>query len=114
MITIIAGSRNITNYKVLKETVQEVSWDITKIISGGAKGVDQLGIQHAFKNKIPFKVINADWNKYGRSAGPKRNIKMANEADALIALWDGKSKGTKHMIDVARENGLKTFIKMVN
>lgn len=113
MKTIIAGSRNCTDYFQLIEAVAECSWEITSVVSGMARGVDTLGIMYAHNNSLPLHKYPADWNKYGKSAGPKRNIQMVENAEALIALWDGESKGTKHMIDIATSKGLKVYVHLI-
>lgn len=102
MRTIIAGSRNITDYKYLYNIMESINigW-ITVIISGGAKGVDSLGIRYAKDNRLPYEIYTPDWNKYGKKAGIIRNCEMGDVADALIAIWDGESRGTKHMINYA-------------
>jgi len=71
----------------------------TEIISGGAPGIDRLGELYAGANRIPCKVFSADWVAYGRAAGPRRNLEMAKYGDALLAIWDGKSPGTRNMIE---------------
>ena len=76
------------------------------IISGTAHGADKLGEWYAKMRYLPVMRVGAEWAKYGRSAGYKRNQLMANHADALVAFWDGKSRGTKHMIDIAHDKGL--------
>ena len=81
-----------------------------EIVSGGAVGADKVGEEWAIKEGYQPKVFNADWNKHGRAAGILRNIEMGNYATHLIAFWDGKSKGTKHMIDYAKKKGLKVRI----
>ena len=73
---------------------------VSEIISGTAQGVDKLGEQIAQKYGIPVKRFPADWSRFGKSAGYRRNTEMANYADTLVAVWDGQSKGTKHMIDI--------------
>ena len=83
---------------------------IREIVSGTARGVDTHGEAVAAKYGIPVIKFPADWDRYGRSAGYKRNEKMAEYADALLACWDGKSKGTKHMVDLAKKHGLKVFV----
>ena len=113
MKVIIAGSREITDFKVIQEAVEKSTFKPTEIVSGGARGVDTLGEEWAYVHKVPIKKFLAQWNKYGRSAGFKRNVEMAEYADALIAVWDGKSKGTKHMIDQAKIKLLKVFIYVV-
>ncbi|MEA1980842.1 MAG: hypothetical protein U9N54_07710, partial [candidate division Zixibacteria bacterium] len=74
------------------------------------KGVDKLGEEYAEQNYIPLLKFPANWNKYGKRAGYVRNEEMANNADALIAIWDGKSKGTNHMINIAKKKGLLVAI----
>ena len=110
MKTIIAGSRNIHNYQLLLWAIKRCSWNITEVISGGAAGADKLGERYAVENNIPLTVIKAEWDKLGKKAGYIRNEKMSEMADALIALWDEKSLGTKHMINIATRKKLKMFI----
>lgn len=110
MKTIIAGSRNIDSLDIVFQAVNQSKFLISTVVSGGARGVDQLGEQWAKMNNIPVDIYLANWDKYGKSAGYKRNTIMAMNADALIAIWDGESKGTKHMIDLAEKYGLKTFV----
>lgn len=99
MRTIIAGSRGITNIEHIMRAIHDSGFEIAEIISGGARGVDTLAICYAKLSNIPFRVFPADWDKHGKSAGVIRNVTMAHNADALIAIWDGTSRGTKHMID---------------
>lgn len=110
MKLIVAGSRNFNDYKLLKEKLnfflQNVQSPI-EIVSGTAKGADMLGEQYANEMGYSVKQFPADWDKYGKSAGYRRNKTMAEYADALVAFWDGKSKGTKHMISIAEQKGLK-------
>jgi predicted Rossmann fold nucleotide-binding protein DprA/Smf involved in DNA uptake len=113
MRTIIAGSRNITSYALVCVAVRESGFNITQVVCGGARGVDLAGKMWAHTNNIPVVMFIPDWAKYGRSAGLLRNRLMANNADALIAVWDGKSPGTRHMIDTAEELKLKVYIHRV-
>jgi len=101
MQVIIAGSRTAWKYDDLIMAVQESGFDITEVVSGCAPGADRLGERFAKQYNIPVKKFPADWNKHGKSAGVLRNLEMAEYAEALIALWDGKSKGTAHMIKAA-------------
>lgn len=110
MRTIIAGSRDITDYSVLEEAIKQCGWIPTVVISGAARGADKLGEEWAAKNGVPCESCPADWAKHGKSAGYKRNQDMAEKAEALIALWDGSSRGTKHMIDIATNKKLKVFV----
>lgn len=110
MKTIVAGSRDITSLDLITTAIEAAPWKITELVSGAARGVDQLGETYAAAAGIQITKFPADWKKYGRGAGPVRNREMGNYADALIAIWDGKSKGTKSMIDIATANNLKVFV----
>ena len=110
MRVIIAGSREITDPQVLLDALQEVQWPISQVVCGMARGADELGYRWAKANNIPIAEFPADWRRYGKSAGSRRNAEMARNADALLALWDGKSRGTNHMIYVAAQNGLRVKI----
>lgn len=114
MRTIIAGSRDLWDYPCLKEAIEKCGWPITEVVCGGAAGIDTLGKRWACENKIPVTTIMANWKKHGRSAGPIRNVEMAEQADALVAVWDGESKGTKHMIETAKSKGLRVHVEMWN
>lgn len=111
MKTIIAGGRDYHNYDTLLEAIAECNWQITEVVSGGAKGVDALGEAYAVDKNLPLHIYAADWETHGRAAGPIRNRKMAENAVALIALWDGRSKGTKNMIETATKKGLLVYVK---
>jgi hypothetical protein len=78
----------------------------TLIVSGCARGVDQLGERWAELHDIPVAQYPADWRRHGNAAGPRRNAVMAQNADALVALWDGRSAGTGHMIETAFQHRL--------
>jgi len=110
MKTIIAGSRDITAYHIVLDAYAKAPFRVTEIVSGGARGVDKLGEEVAKNNYLPIKVFPANWNKYGNRAGPIRNAEMADYAEALIAVWDGKSKGTANMIQQATKKGLQVFV----
>jgi len=112
MRVIIAGSRDIIKYDDVYEAILESRWkdDITEVISGGAKGVDKLGEKFAHDNNIKLSIFYANWSKFKKMAGYIRNQEMAQNADALIAVWDMKSKGTAHMIEAAQAIDIPTFI----
>jgi hypothetical protein len=118
MRTIIAGSRTFNNYDGLILAVRSAPFVPTLIISGTANGADKLGERYAIENKLPLEKHPAMWKDekgvYRKNAGYLRNVQMAEVADALIALWDGESKGTKHMIDIARRKGLIVHIVTTN
>lgn len=122
---IIAGSRDFNDFSKLMNSCIEILAGITnknddldkiRIVSGTAKGADQLGEQYAKIAGYDVSRFPADWDGLGKRAGYVRNAEMANFAVAdgnygvLIAFWDGKSKGTKHMIDLAEKKRLEVHI----
>ena len=113
MRVIIAGSRTITDPLELEKAIKLSGFIITEVISGGASGVDKLGIDWANANGKPVKVFLPDWKTYSKAAGPIRNGIMADNADALIIVWDGKSRGSASMIEKASAKNLKMYIHLV-
>lgn len=108
---IVAGGRYFNNfYQLVGEldfllSEKEKTHEIV-IVSGKARGADTLGEDYAKLRGYAIDAHPADWDTYGKSAGYKRNVEMADNADALVAFWDGASRGTKHMIDIATNKGL--------
>ncbi len=118
MKIVIAGCRNYNNYNEAKTFIDIIINKIPnkeniKILSGGARGADALGERYAKENGFKIEYHPADWAKYGKSAGPKRNQEMAQACDIAICFWDSHSKGTKSMIDYARKYGKLVFIKYI-
>lgn len=111
MRLIVAGSRNATEADV-REAIRRCRWvDLTTcLVSGTARGADSYGERWATEKGIPIQQFPADWKRYGRGAGPRRNKVMAQNADGLIAVWDGKSRGTESMIELAVSFGLRVCI----
>jgi len=129
MKVIIAGSRHIKDYQlvsqIISNTISKHNIEVTEVVSGGAPGIDTFGEQWALENGIPVTPFEAAWddltvpnalirtNKYGKEynarAGFSRNEQMGDYGDILLAIWDGKSRGTKHMISVALERNLPTY-----
>lgn len=113
---IIAGGRHYEDYATVKAYADyklsriALIHDI-EIVSGGATGADALGERYAREKGYTVKRFSADWKTYGKAAGPRRNREMAAYADALLAFWDGSSKGTMNMIQEAEKQGLKVGIK---
>ena len=107
MKIIIAGSRNITkeDFQVAVGKSQLLK-SATTIISGTARGADQLGEEWAKEREIPIERYPADWAKYGKRAGYLRNRQMSQVSDGCLCIWDGKSPGTKLMMNISRESGL--------
>ena len=106
MKLIIAGSRTIQNYNLIKNTINSLNLNIEEIISGTANGVDKLGELYASEYSIKLVKFPADWKNFGKRAGYIRNVEMAKYGDSCIIFWDGVSNGSKHMIKIAREYNL--------
>lgn len=87
--------------------------EITTVVSGAAKGVDAMGERWADENDIEIARYPAEWKTHKRAAGPIRNRKMAENADRLIALWNGSSKGTGGMIGLAEKHGLEVYVHRI-
>ena len=98
MKVIIAGSRDIIDPGVIFPIIERSPFEIDEVVCGMARGVDRMGRRWAIENGIPIKEFPANWGEYGNAAGPIRNGEMADYADALIAIWDGQSRGTADMI----------------
>ena len=114
MRIIVAGSRNFNDYKLLQEKLDHILQNVEspEIVSGHARGTDQLGERYAVANGMVYHVFPAQWRKYGRRAGLIRNQQMADFADALIAFYpeNRESRGTADMIDKARQKGLSVRV----
>ena len=112
MKTAVIGSRTFTDFSLLEEHLTQHL--ISEIVSGGARGADTLAEEYASKKNIPLKVFKADWNKYGRAAGPIRNRDIVGYAERVVAFWDGESRGTKNAIDLAKKQGKEVSIIPIN
>lgn len=120
---IIAGSREFNDYKLLKTSIRDILKNISlesinkiKIISGTARGADQLGERFAKQFNLQVVKFPAKWDIFGKRAGYIRNEEMAKYSvkdgnyGMLVAFWDGKSRGTKHMIDLSKKHGLEVHV----
>lgn len=114
MKVIIAGSRSVQNYDIVKQAIEDSGFlpQITEVVSGTARGVDRLGERWAKENGISVRFFPANWKKYGKKAGMIRNAEMAEYADALIAIWDNESPGTANMIRTMEKLGKKFYVKI--
>ncbi|MBQ2676529.1 MAG: DUF2493 domain-containing protein [Clostridia bacterium] len=114
---VVGGCRDYNNYFVFKEFMAECLSKINSeniiILSGHCSGVDQMAEKYAQEHKLPLEIYPAEWGKYGRAAGPKRNQIMVENAEIVIAFWDRKSKGTKNLISCAEKSGKKKYIKYI-
>ena len=118
MRCIIAGSRYGVRYRDVERAVRESRWwdEIAVVLSGGAIGADRHGEQWADEHGReiePYPVSKHDWHMHGKAAGPMRNRRMAEAADACIVVWDGESRGSRSMIYKARRVGLRVYVHPV-
>lgn len=119
MKVIVAGSRRLNTDKELVWLVADAMWrsgfirTLKEVVSGGARGIDLAGENFAQSYNVPIKRFPADWDKHGKAAGPIRNAEMADYADALVLIWDGRSKGSANMRSLAHKKGLMVFEYLV-
>lgn len=112
---IIAGSRSFSNYELLRNHClfllqEKMRTHRVIIVSGHAHGADTLGERFAKEQGLTVELHPAKWKALGKAACIIRNAEMARASDALIAFWDGKSRGTAHMINFARRRGLEVSV----
>ncbi len=115
---VIAGCRDYNAYDEAKEYIDFCLSNVRKeneiiILSGCASGADTMGERYAKENGLKIEKYPADWEKYGRGAGPKRNKQMAEICDFVICFWDEKSKGTRSLIDYAKKFDKPIKIKKI-
>jgi Domain of unknown function (DUF4326)/YspA, cpYpsA-related SLOG family len=114
MTLIIAGSRTFTDYQHLCQVLAPDRHRIAQVITGGARGADQLGYRWAWKHAVRHQLFRAEWARFGKSAGKRRNHQMAQAGDVLVACWDGQSPGTAHMIRCMEQRGKPVAVVSVN
>lgn len=112
MVVVVAGSRTYRNKRRVFDELDQwaAAGHIDRIVSGCAAGPDDFAIEWAEKNGVPVDKFPAEWDVYGKSAGFIRNAEMAAVGDMLLAFWDGKSKGTQHMIDCMSRKKKKVIV----
>lgn len=98
MKVIIAGSRTFWDETLVAQVLGQDHQRITQILHGGAQGADRCGFRWAWRHHVPSRCFRADWARYGKAAGPRRNAQLAQAGDVLVAFWDGQSPGTRDMI----------------
>jgi len=103
---LIVGSRSVKRFDLSKY----VGNDAELIISGGAKGIDSIAEEYADKNKISKLIMYPDYKSFGKAAPLKRNERMVELSDVVIAVWDGASRGTKYTVDYARKQNKKIIL----
>ena len=112
---IIAGGRDFTNRNQAATEIYNLVEahnlpDTFTVISGGARGADKVGEYLAELWDLPLEIYPANWDKHSKSAGYIRNKQMGDIADVLVAFWDGKSKGTMHMINTMKQQHKPVFV----
>lgn len=112
MRTIIAGTRALSE-KDTHAAIMVCPWRISAVICGEARGPDTHGRIWAESVGVPVYSYLPDWQQHGDEAGFIRNIEMANGADALLAVWDGQSNGTRHMINTMMRQGKPVYVHEV-
>lgn len=113
---VIGGCRDFTDYDYFREQVNFLIQNIRTqyniiIVSGGCRGVDAMAERYAKENNLKCEIHFADWNRFGKYAGPKRNEEMVLCSDYVIAFWDFKSRGTKSLIEFAKQHNKSIKIK---
>lgn len=112
MRVVIAGSRSITDYSAVCQAIADSGFEITEVISGCANGVDSMGERWALEHDIRIARLPAEWRIYGRRAGMVRNRWMGEIGEALVAIWDNKSRGTADMIYVMERLRKPVFVRI--
>ena len=110
---IVAGSRGFTDYELMSRELDKLFWDSCefedrdiKVVSDMADGADSLAIRYADERKLTKILFPANWKSYHRIAGFLRNEDMLSVATHLVVFWDGKSNGTRHMVEIAKKKGI--------
>lgn len=106
----VIGSRNFSEYQIVKQALDKIKHKVNIIVSGGAKGPDSFGEYWANNNSIQTLIFKPNWTKFGKGAGFIRNRHIIENCDVVLAFWDGKSRGTKMSIDLAKKQSKKIFI----
>lgn len=115
MTLLIAGSRTINDYEFVQNKLKNLVHKTVEVVSGGATGADALGKKWATQNNIKHTEMRADWDIHGKSAGHRRNKRMAEylkikENPLVVVFWDGSSPGSKNMIENALSLKLNTMV----
>lgn len=117
MKTIIAGSRTIIEMRSVVKAITQSGFNISEVVCGEANGIDTLGKVWARHSGIPVKSFRPNWypqGRYNKLAGFERNEEMGDYADALVAIWDGYSGGTRHMFEYMKKLNKPYYIYNVN
>lgn len=114
MIVGVAGTRDIEDYDLVASAIRDSNYEVTLLVHGGARGVDKLAGRYSLEvlKRRPrvIEVTQADYDAYGAAAPLHRNTRIVRVIDALVAIWDGKSRDTLDIINKARSRGLPTYV----
>lgn len=113
---IVAGSRTIDDRDLVWRAIRDSPFQFNRseLVHGGANGVDSCAEEiGSMYQQVTTRVFEPDWNEHGKAAGPIRNREMAEYGDALVAVWDGESRGTRSMIGCALDEGLPVCVDVV-
>lgn len=111
MVIVITGSRSWTNRAAIENALRPFVEEHPLVIHGGAYGADQIAGEVAHALGMPVEVMPAEWDKHGRSAGPRRNIAMLDRRpDVVLAFWDGESSGTLQCMEEAARRGIRVIV----
>ena len=105
----VIGSRGLT----VNDLGKYLPEDTTEIVSGGAKGIDTCARDYALSHDLKLTEFLPEYSKYGRGAPLKRNLQIIEYADVVIAFWDGKSRGTKYVIDNCKKLGVQVDVHIL-
>ena len=109
----IIGSRSFNDFDRFNEEMKKIKFKVSTVISGGATGADSLAEAWANTNGIVTEVYLPNWAKFGKRAGFIRNQDIISNSEACIAFWDGKSKGTLHSIELAKNKNIPITVIII-
>jgi hypothetical protein len=104
----VTGSRSLES-----DIAEFIPQGITEMISGGAQGIDTIAERWADENNVPKLIIRPNYARYGKAAPLVRSRTMVRISDLIVAVWDGKSRGTKYCIEYARRIGKPVKVYMI-
>lgn len=111
MKVLVAGSRNVADPATVEKAILESKFDMTAMICGMApRGVDRMAYEWARKNNVPVEEYPADWDRFGKSAGMRRNRQMVEVAEAAVIVWDGNSPGTENTLKLVKAKGIPYYL----
>ena len=106
----VIGSRGL----VVDDLGKYLPKETTEIVSGGARGIDACAREYAQQHGLKLTEYLPEYSKYRRGAPLKRNITIIENADLVLAFWDGTSRGTKYVIDNCRKRNIPVEIHLLN